>query len=73
MLFLSNHFPANLSGYVHLLLLFANSLFGCFSGYWHDEEKDSIRDEKLKSVGYKVIRIDASEVIKGLETYRNEF
>ena len=40
---------------------------------WHDKEKDLVRDKKLKSIGYEVIRIDASNVIEKLEEIKNEF
>jgi len=39
-----------------------NLIIECDGTRWHDEEKDKIRDERLASMGYRVLRLKENEI-----------
>jgi len=38
---------------------------------WHDKEKDSMRDNELKKIGWKIYRIEGSKILKSFDGLPN--
>lgn len=61
-----NHQERILDYYCDFFIKDKNLIIEIDGKYWHDKEKDKIRDEKIREEGFSIIHIPASNVVQNL-------